>query len=200
MAIWPSDDPAISLEIRRALFPEIGGYSPNETDFLKRSEPEAGPGHGQVLDVWGRLRFLADINISARNRYIGILQAFWRANHADTFTFFDQDMDYHENAAVGNTTAGANQVYTLGFKDVDKAESTLYVNNILVAQGNWQINAGAAAEGADQLQIITNPGAGLPIRLHIFGRKRYICEFVQAPQRTSNGLNRKSVTFSIREY
>lgn len=200
MAIWPSDDPALPLAIRRLLFPEMGGYSPNEADFLKRSEPEAGPGHGQVLDVWGRTRFLADITVRARNKYVGILTAFWRTNRANTFVFFDQDQDYHEEISLGNTTAGANQIYALPFKDVEKAESLLYVNNVLVASNNWDVIQGYGAEQTSALQIIYTPGAGLPVKMHVFGRKRYVCEFTQPPQRSSAGVGQKTITFSVREY
>jgi hypothetical protein len=148
--------------------------------------------------VWGRTRFVANVPIKARNRYVGILMAFWRTNRTGTFTFFDQDEDYFSLELVGTASGGAGQVIDLPAKET--SELAIFINGVLQTPGvNYSVAAGAGSEGRDRVTITAAHTAGHQIRASYMGRHAYTCEFTEAPKRSVSGVGVKSIVFSVRE-
>jgi hypothetical protein len=193
-----------------AIFPDSNtikpllGYESWPIENLRRSPSEAGD--TQIRDVWGRVKWFAEFEMELNASDAATVIAFFMANRATTFTFYDFDPYIAFVAENIGTGDGSAVTYTIPAKETtshaESPQPLVYVNGVLkTAATHYNITPASGALGQDRV-IFTGgnaPANGHAVTITYTGRHLYTCEFMKFEYRVVSTLGRKRVSFRVEE-
>lgn len=200
MAIFPSDDPGISLTIRNRLRPLIASHSSNFAENVKRNAPSAGA--SQSRDIWGRTKFQASLEFDRLIDDAELLMSFWEVYRVVGFTFFDFEpcvigTPGYRNPDPLGTGDGATLTFTVRAKELVSSSIVVYEDTapssaarVVISSANYALSVGTGPQGEDQIvfggghaplgaKAVTGATNATPIVVTAVGHGRATGEVVQ---------------------
>jgi hypothetical protein len=204
MAIFPSDDSAISASTRKRLRPLVDSYSSTPIDALKRNAPTAGA--AQSRDPWtGRTKRQVSMEFDLLVADIELISAFIDTYGVAGFTFFDFESKLYGTPGARparniGTGDGATLTFTIPAKETSGI--VVYVNGVAKTAGvDYNVSVGTGSQGEDQIVFIAGhaPGNGLAVTVAFLGRIRYTMQMAQRYAKRTVDWNRQVLSVTLIE-
>jgi hypothetical protein len=204
MAVFPSDDLALSAATRGRLRPLIGGYKSYFLENVKRNDP-ISRGKTQARDMWlGRKKWVGECPFDLRIDDVELLMSFYEIYGVSGFTAFDFEQKqvgspgYRPAVQIGTADGTAGQFFTLPAKDVVQSSVIIYVSDVSIGAG-FTFSSGTGAQGEDRVQITAGQTNGAKVTAAFKGRCRYTCEIPRPPEKANVDWNRQTVFMILQE-
>lgn len=173
------------------------GYSSWQEEYVLRSSPRAGT--GQIKDLLGRTQFFANASYDHRKSDALIVNGFWKQFRSSQFFFIDFEIDVYYGMALG-VGNGATTTFTIPAKNT--SARTVYVNGVAkTTPTQYTVTVGFGVGGEDAIVFTAGniPTAGQLITIDCTGNGRFLCEFIQRPEKSSPSGNRIALKIAVAE-